>query len=202
MRLWITFNFIYNIWASVDGKESAFNAGDMSSISESGRSPGAGNGYPLQFSCLENSLERGAWWATVHGVTKSWTRLSKLHFHDIWRCTFFLILTSLPIICNIKKKKTSFYQMNRLIMLRLRMFLLDFDGEYLNVTLVFYCCVIYYHKGGSSKRHWSEVQHTVTGLSVQTEVTVTAGCVPIWHQESFLKVMSVLGRISSSQLSH
>lgn len=82
-------------------------------------------------------------------------------------------------------------------MLRLRMFLLDSDGEYLSVTLVFYCCVIYYHKRGSSKCHWSEVQHTVSGLSVQTEVKVTAGCVPItiWHQESFLKVTSVLGRI-------
>ena len=93
---------------------------------------------------------QGAWWATVHGVTKSWTRLSKLHFHNIWRCTFFLILTSLPIICNIKKKNTSFYQMNRLIMLRLRMFILDSDGEYLNVTLVLYYSVIYYHKLGSS----------------------------------------------------
>ena len=172
----------------------------MGSISESGRSLGAGNGYPLQFSCLENSMKRGAWWATVHGVTKSWTRLSKLHFDNIWTCTFFLILSSLPIICNIKNK-TSFYQMNRL-MLRLRLFLLDSDGEYLHVTFIFYCSVIFYHKLSSSNLHRSEVQHTVTGLSVQTEVKVTAGCVPIWHQESFLKVTSVLGRISSSQPSH
>ena len=42
----------------------------------SGRSPGEGNGNPLQYSCLENSMDRGAWWATVHGVAKSWTRLS------------------------------------------------------------------------------------------------------------------------------
>ena len=59
-----------------DGEESAFNAGDLSSIPGSGRSPGEGNGNPLQYSCLENSMDRGAWWATVHGVTKSQTWLS------------------------------------------------------------------------------------------------------------------------------
>ena len=45
-----------------------------------GRSPGKGNGYPLQYSRLENSMDRGAWWATVHGVEKSWTGLSDFHF--------------------------------------------------------------------------------------------------------------------------
>ena len=59
-----------------DGKESAGNAGDLGSIPGSGRSPGERNGYPLQYSCLENSMDRGAWWATVHGVTKSRTQLS------------------------------------------------------------------------------------------------------------------------------
>ena len=54
-----------------DGKESACNAGGPGLIPESGRSPGEGNGYPLQYSCLENSMNRGAWQATVHGVTKS-----------------------------------------------------------------------------------------------------------------------------------
>ena len=51
------------------GKESACNAGDPRLIPGSGRSAGKGNGYPLQYSCLENSMDRGAWWATVHGVT-------------------------------------------------------------------------------------------------------------------------------------
>ena len=46
------------------------NTGDLSSIPGSGRSPGGGNGNPLQCSCLENPMDRGAWWATVHGVTK------------------------------------------------------------------------------------------------------------------------------------
>ena len=48
------------------GKKSACNAGDLGSIPALGRSPGEGNGYPLQYSCLENSMDRGAWWATVH----------------------------------------------------------------------------------------------------------------------------------------
>ena len=61
-------------------KASAWNAGDPGSIPGSGRSPGEGNGNPLQYSCLENPVEGGAWWATVHGVTKSRTWLSDLTF--------------------------------------------------------------------------------------------------------------------------
>ena len=57
-------------------KASAPNAGDPGSIPGSGRSPGEGNGNPLQCSCLENLMDGGAWWATVHGVAKSQTRLS------------------------------------------------------------------------------------------------------------------------------
>ena len=56
---------------SSDGKESACNAGDPGLIPGPGRSPGEGNGNPLQFSCLENPTDRGAWWATVPGVAKS-----------------------------------------------------------------------------------------------------------------------------------
>ena len=59
-----------------NGKEFACTAGDSGSIPGSRRSPGEGNGNPLQYSCLENSMERGAWWATVNGVAKNWTRLS------------------------------------------------------------------------------------------------------------------------------
>ena len=54
-----------------DGKESAWIAGDLGSIPGSGRSPGEGNGYPLQYSCLENPMDRGARQATVHGVPRS-----------------------------------------------------------------------------------------------------------------------------------
>ena len=52
------------------GKESACNAGDLGLIPRWGRSSGEGNGNPLQYSCLENPMDRGACWATVHGVTK------------------------------------------------------------------------------------------------------------------------------------
>ena len=54
-----------------DGKESALNAGNLDSILGSGRSPGKRNGYPLQYSYLENSMDRGGWCATVHGVIES-----------------------------------------------------------------------------------------------------------------------------------
>ena len=54
-------------------KNFAYNAGDPGSILGLGRSPGEGNGNPLQYSCLENSVDRGAWWATVHRVAKSQT---------------------------------------------------------------------------------------------------------------------------------
>ena len=56
-----------------DGKESACNAEDPGSIPGLERFPGEGNDYPLQYFCLENSMNRGAWWATVHVVMKSWT---------------------------------------------------------------------------------------------------------------------------------
>ena len=59
-------------------KASACNAGDLGSISGSGRYPREGNSNPVQYSCLENPMDRGAWWATVHGVAKSGTRLSDL----------------------------------------------------------------------------------------------------------------------------
>ena len=68
-----------------DGKASARNVGDPGSIPGSGRSPGEGNGSPLQYSCLENPMDGGAWWATVHGVTKRRTRLSSFTFTFTFR---------------------------------------------------------------------------------------------------------------------
>ena len=63
---------------SSDGKASTYNAGDLGSIPGSVRSPREGNGNPLQYSCLENPMDQEAWWATIHGVAKSQTRLSDL----------------------------------------------------------------------------------------------------------------------------
>ena len=69
-------------WLS--GKESACNAGDTEdagSVPGSESSPGERHGNPLQYSCLENPMDRGTWWATVHGVTKSWAQLKLLSTH-------------------------------------------------------------------------------------------------------------------------
>ena len=75
-------NDIFDLWSAYDApsfpggsesKESAGNTGDAGTIPGSRRSPVEGNGYPLQYSCLENSMDRGAWQATVHGVAKRQT---------------------------------------------------------------------------------------------------------------------------------
>ena len=62
------------------GKESVCNVGDLGLIPGLGRSPGEGNGYSLLYSCLENSMDRGVWRATICGVAKSWTWLRGFHF--------------------------------------------------------------------------------------------------------------------------
>ena len=66
--------YTFLIWGfpgDSDGKESACNAEDPGLIPGLGTSPGGGHGNPLQYSCLKNSMDRGPWWATVHGVSKS-----------------------------------------------------------------------------------------------------------------------------------
>ena len=69
-------NFKIFSTGSSDGKESACNTGDLDLIPELGRSPGEGNSYPLWYSRLENPMNRRAWWAVVHGVTKSLSGVS------------------------------------------------------------------------------------------------------------------------------
>ena len=77
MKMWllpISVFILYNgmdFPGSSDGKESACNAGDLGLISGSGKLPGGGNGNPLQYTCLENPMDRGAWLATIYGVTES-----------------------------------------------------------------------------------------------------------------------------------
>ena len=83
LRDWTTILMVLNIGVGFpgdsDGKEPACNSGDPDSIPGLGRSPGKGNGNPLQYSCLDNPMDRGAWLSTVHGVAKSWTWLSNQH---------------------------------------------------------------------------------------------------------------------------
>ena len=66
-----------------DSKESTHHAGDLRSIPGLGRSPGEGKGYSLQYSCLKNSKDRGAWKAIVHGITNCWTQQSDFHISNL-----------------------------------------------------------------------------------------------------------------------
>ena len=77
-NMYLPVGFLSGLPGGAEGKASARNAGDLGSIPGSGRSPGEGNGNPLQYSFLENPMEGGAWWATVLKVAKSRTQLSDL----------------------------------------------------------------------------------------------------------------------------
>ena len=68
----LTYNWddILGLPGGLDSKESTYNVGDLSSIPGLGRSPGGGHGIPFQYSCLENPMDRGAWWATAHGIPR------------------------------------------------------------------------------------------------------------------------------------
>ena len=81
-----------------DGKASAYDAGDLGLIPGWGRSPGEGNGNSLQYFHLENPMDGGAWWATVHGVTKSRTRLSDfpffLSFQQVYTCSLYILINN------------------------------------------------------------------------------------------------------------
>ena len=85
-----------------DGKESTCNAEDKGSVPGLGRSPGERNSNPLQYSCLEKPMDRGALWATAHGVTKSWTQLRDYtfisHFHKLQTIGIKKKNTKLPYI--------------------------------------------------------------------------------------------------------
>ena len=73
----------FNFPGHSDGKASAYNAGEWGSMPGLGRSPGKGNGNPLQLSCLQNPMDGRAWYTTVHGVTKSRTGLSNFTFSSV-----------------------------------------------------------------------------------------------------------------------
>ena len=101
-----------------EDKASACNAGDPGSIPGSGRSPGEGNGNPLQYSCLENSMDREAWQAIVHGVAKSQTRLSDFtsrHFNPKYRDLNLLLHLTYKTILNNSMIYISLYSRETLI---------------------------------------------------------------------------------------
>ena len=94
------FSFQFNEFpCGSEDKAPACHAGDPGFILGLGRSPGEGNGNPLQYSCLENPMDRGAWGATVHGVTKSWARLSEFTFTFSSMLNFSVTL-SCPTLCD------------------------------------------------------------------------------------------------------
>ena len=85
-----------------DSKASAYNVGELGLIPGSGISTGEGNGNPPQYSCLGNPMDGGAWWPTVHGVAKSWTRLVFLTSYLHWLMQVYeiqLIFVSIDLIC-------------------------------------------------------------------------------------------------------
>ena len=84
-----------------DGKESVYDVGDPASTSGSGRSSGEGNGYPLQYSCLGNSMDRGTWLATVHGVAKIQTQLTQYLIH---RSRVISVRLYIQILMDLQKK--------------------------------------------------------------------------------------------------
>ena len=95
-RLLIFQHSIGGFPGSSDGKEPACHVGDPGSILGSGRSPGEGNGNPLQYSCLENAMDRGAWWATFHGVAElDTTDTNTFTLHT------YILFTDLPTQYNI-----------------------------------------------------------------------------------------------------
>ena len=98
----ITFRFI-DFPGGSDCKASVYNAGDPGSVPGLGRSPGEGHGNPLQYYCLENPMDRGAWYATFHGVAKSWTRLSNFTFTFTFTFRFIKVMDRTSGHCGLDK---------------------------------------------------------------------------------------------------
>ena len=81
----LIFSSLFSFPHGSDNKESAYIEGDPNSILGLGSSPGKGNGYPLQYTCLENSMDWGARWATIHRVTKEWDMIQRLNNNSYYK---------------------------------------------------------------------------------------------------------------------
>ena len=139
------FHYFYLVFPGDSGiKNLPANAGDVALIPGSGISPGRGNGNLLQYSCLENSMDRGAWWATVYGVTKSQTQLST-HTHTFLFDSFLELLSlifsfCLYIIFLISFNSLSTFPFSFLSIFKTGFFLLF---SFL-VFLWYYCCLCFF----------------------------------------------------------
>ena len=117
---------------ALDGKDSACSVRDPGSIPGSGRSSREGNGNPLQYSCLGNLIDRGAWWVTVHGIPKSWTQLSDEHFH--FHLPVNMLLMKLETIWT-KGKNLGFWHQTTCLLL-----IIDFAQSLKYLSLHFLIC--------------------------------------------------------------
>ena len=105
-RVGLILSFLRGFPGGSDGKASACNAGDPGLISGLGRSPGEGNGDPLQYSLLESPVDGGAWWAPVHGVAKIRTRLSNFTF---FLSSFYVLGQKLPRLATPTQSKRAVF---------------------------------------------------------------------------------------------
>ena len=123
------FTSVWNMFISgSDGKASAYSAGDPDSISGSGRSPGEGNGNPLQYSSLENPMDGGAWWATVHEVANSWTLLSDFTFTFHFYTSYdIFILMLICILVFFKHRRVNYAKINCAILTEIDELLLLYE---------------------------------------------------------------------------
>ena len=94
-----------------NGPANAEDTRDVGMIPESGRSPGEGNGNPLQYSCLENPMDRGAWWAAFHGVSKSRVQLTT---HTFIYLFIFMMQTDLFVCITVRSRHAVFRQMEKM----------------------------------------------------------------------------------------
>ena len=109
-----------------DGKEFASSAGDPGSIPGCGRSPGEGNGNPLQYSCLEISRDRGAWWATVYGLQRDWHDLATKIHTNCSMCVFVMIHVWEPDSLKIDPKAKIIFSTNEKFLVK-NAFLFSFN---------------------------------------------------------------------------